>query len=169
MGMDWGDAAETGGAFAVNPWLGVAKLGLDFLGGGLGGGEDRAEARREREQRWREQLMQMAQRQSEQMDQRGITAGRLSSVQAMQPLADRAFTGLQARFGQGPAVFGETGAQNRHMQNVTANYRPGQNSSMQQYGADLEMLKRRFMERPTLAGITPRQGTRRIPEPMEYR
>lgn len=131
--------------------LALAKIGTDTIGGAFAAGEQRELSEMDMAQQWRQFLLSLGQRASEQQDARGETAARMSSRQAVLPLMDQGFTGLQARFAQGPANFGQTGEFNRQMQNVGANYQPGQNPSMAQYGADLEMLKNRFMERPQFA------------------
>lgn len=143
-------AAAGGVAAGMNPWLAGTLFALDTLGGGLGAGEQREMDQAGLAQRWQELLLNLAQRQSEQGDERGRTAAGIAQRQAMLPLMDQAFSGLQARFAQGPARFGQSGAQNSAAQAAAAGYQPGQNRSMAQYGADLELLKDRFMGTPTM-------------------
>lgn len=145
--FDPGGAA--GGALgAVNPWLAAGQFALPVISGALGGGQQQENIEEERKQRWREFLLNLQQQRSEQGDSRARTSASLSSKQAMLPLVDRGFSGLQQRYGQGPAAFGQVGAQNRDMQAGAAAYQPGQNPSINQLGTDWGKVQERFQSEP---------------------
>lgn len=141
----------------IDPATGLAIAGMasDFLGGQQDDQADQQQriqdmiARRQAmQEHWNEMLMEMGQRASEQGDERAMNRGRVAGREALLPLMDRGFTGITQRFAQGPAVFGQVGAQNRAMQTSSANYRPGQNPSINAYGNDLEAIRQRFAQRP---------------------
>lgn len=145
--------------------LPYVAAGLDFLGGRqedqadqMARIQDMIERRKALQAHWNSQLMDLGQRNSEQGDERLRSAVPIAGAQAMAPLLDRGFSAITSRFAQGPGVFGQVGQQNRSMQAANANYQPGQNPSINQYGADLESIKRRFMERPIFDNDEWRRG-----------
>ena len=149
FGDDEGQSgAGGGGGLSLQDWLAIGQLGSNIIGGGMAAGERKQKSQAELAQEWQQYLLGLAQRNSEQGDERGKFAARLGGTIAMQPLADQGFTALQNRFRQGPATFGQTGAQNMQTQSQNAAYTPGQNPSMQNYAATLDMLQNRFLTRP---------------------
>lgn len=135
--------------------LAIASTALDVIGAGR---DDAAEAQRRIEaliaQRqalqahWNDQLMALGQRASEQGDDRMKYAGHVANTQALLPLMDRGFSAITQRFAQGPAQFGQVGAQNAGMQASNSHYQPGRNPSINAYGNDLSAIRQRFMTRP---------------------
>ena len=133
----------------TNPWLAGAEIALPIIAGGISGGEQQANARKDREQRWRE-LMAQLQVQREQLASTNATkAVTTGAAQASIPLMDQAFSGLQSRFAAGPTTFGHQGDQNRALAAAAAAYQPNQNPSINAYNDVLTQAMNRF-------GINPR-------------
>lgn len=172
--FDFGGGGGTAALSAANPWLAAGKFAIDTVGSALGADEQREMQKAQMKQQWEMFLANLNQQRSEQDDARGRTAMSLASRQAMLPLVDRGFTALQQRFAQGPATFGETGAQNKTMQMNAANYQPGQNKTIQDLGANWQMLANRFnATQPALTGggivdDTKDEGRPRLPHRLSY-
>lgn len=113
-------------------WLEAANTFLPAIAGGLEGGQQDATAR------FQALLASLP------------NATRTAGAQAGLPLMDRAFSGLQSRFGLGPATFGHAGDQNRKMQEASAAYRPGMNPSVTGLGNVYDQAMQRF-------GLNPRR------------
>ncbi len=129
-----------------NPWLDAASVALPFIGGGLAGGEQERQARLDREERRREFLAQL-------QSTNAMNATHTASAAAGIPLMDQAFSGLQARFAQGPSTFGNAGNQNRALGDVAAAYKPGQNPNINDLNDVYTQAMARFGIQPRRAAL----------------
>jgi hypothetical protein len=149
LGTGFGDgsSASSGGVSADNsgsswydkiPWAQVGGSVLNFLGAGLAGGKQQQMSQAEIDERKREFDLSRG-------DTNASKGASLASRNAMLPLIDRGFSGLTARFAQGPGTFGNVGNQNRQIAASAAAYQPGQNPSINTLGNEWQGVLNRFL------------------------
>ena len=131
------------------------KLLVDTIGGGLTAGDSAEQAAKQRQLSWQEALLGANTSLANTNTARAQDSASLAARQALLPLADRGFTGLQAQFGAGPSPFGHVGDANAAVRTAQANYRPNQNPSMNALGTAWADIQKRFAPATT----TPEAGT----------